>query len=234
MAGRILELDAKQWAAVTAEARDGGGSTAVGTALAEHLGAPVRATLISTSGSNGTVTRLTMIGDRVLLVIQVITERDGETFLAPGAELRFATVDELWPALTAALPPFEALRAPASAVPSGAVGTPPSSGPVADRAELLRLLDDEQANLQVTVEAWRETEKPSVVWPRLWSVVDGKLLDIRTDDGEVAPVERPAGSVAAELQWALVGAVDATTPDPDVDPDATPNAAPGGDGEAGR
>lgn len=230
MAGRILELDARQWAAVTAEARDGGGSTAVGTALAEHLGAPVRATLISTSGSNGTVTRLTMIEDRVLLVIQVITERDGETLLAPGAELRFATVDELWPALTAALPPFEALRAPASAVPSGAVGTPASAGPVPDRAQLLRLLDDEQANLQVTVEAWRGAEQPSVVWPRLWSVVDGRLLDIRTDDGEVAPVERPAGSVAAELQWALVGAVDATTPDPD----ATPDAAPDGDDEAGR
>lgn len=213
MAGRILELDAKQWAAVTAEARDGGGATAVGTALAEHLGAPVRATLISTSGSSGTVTRLTMVGERVLLVIQVIAERDGETFLAPGAELRFATVDELWPALTAALPPFEALRAPASAVPGGGEGTSPSSSPAGDRAELIRLLDGEQANLQVTVEAWRNAEAPAVVWPRLWSVVDGKLLDVRTDDGELAPVERPAGSVAAELQWALVGAVDATTPE---------------------
>ncbi|WP_369374811.1 hypothetical protein AB1046_09905 [Promicromonospora sp. Populi] len=226
MAGRILELDAKQWAAVTAEARDGGGATAVGTALAEHLGAPVRASLISTSGSSGTVTRLTMVGERVLLVIQVIAERDGETFLAPGAELRFATVDELWPALTPALPPFEALRAPASSVP--ALGTPPAAGSTSDRAELIRLLDDEQANLQVTVEAWRDSDAPSVVWPRLWSVVDGKLLDIRTDDGEIAPVVRPAGSVAAELRWALVGAVDATTPDRD----ATPNAAPEADDEA--
>ncbi|MEV0894696.1 hypothetical protein [Promicromonospora sp. MEB111] len=226
MAGRILELDAKQWAAVTAEARDGGGATAVGTALAEHLGAPVRATFISTSGSNGTVTRLTMIGDRVLLVIQVIAERDGETFLAPGAELRFATADELWPALTAALPPFEALRAPASAVPGPAQGSEPGTGPVADRAELIRLLDDEQANLQVSVEAWGTSDAPQVVWPRLWSVVDGKLLDVRTDDGAPAPVERPAGSVAAELQWALVGAVDATTPAAGTGTDA--------EGEAGR
>lgn len=224
MAGRILELDAKQWAAVTAEARDGGGTTAVGTALAEHLGAPVRATLIATSGSSGTVTRLTLIGDHALLVIQVIAERDGETFLAPGAELRFATADQLWPALTAALPPFEALRAPASAVPGPAQGSTPSTGPVVDRAELVRLLDDEEANLQVSVEAWGDSDAPEVVWPRLWSVVDGRLLDVRTDDGAVAPVERPAGSVAAELQWALVGAVDATTPEPGT----------GAEGEAGQ
>lgn len=210
MTGRILELDAKQWSAVRAEALKGGGVTAVGTALAEHLGAPVRATLVSTSGSTGTVTRLTMVGDQVLLVMQVIAERGGETRLAAGAELRFVTADELWAALAPALPPFEALRAPASAVP-GAQGAPASSNPAADRAELVRLLDDEQANLQVTVEAWREGEAPVKVWPRLWSVVDGKLLDVRTDDGAPAPVERPAGSVAAELQWALVGATDAAT-----------------------
>lgn len=211
MTGRILELDAKQWSAVRAEALKGGGVTAVGTALAEHLGAPVRATLVSTSGSTGTVTRLTMVGDRVLLVMQVIAERAGETRLAAGAELRFVTADELWPALAPALPPFEALRAPASAVPPGRQGAPTSSNPAGDRAELVRLLDDEQANLQVTVEAWRDGEAPVKVWPRLWSVVDGKLLDVRTDDGEPAPVERPAGSVAAELQWALVGATDAAT-----------------------
>jgi hypothetical protein len=228
MAGRILELDAKQWAAVTAEARDGGGTTAVGTALAEHLGAPVRATLVSTSGSSGTVTRLTMVGDKVLLVIQVIAERDGETFLAPGAELRFATVDDLWPALTAALPPFEALRAPASAARVAPQGQPQTDGPVLDRAELVRLLDDEQANLQVSVEAWGASATPQVVWPRLWSVVDGKLLDVRTDDGALAPVERPAGSVAAELQWALAGAVDATTPSAGTD------GTTGTEGEAGR
>lgn len=225
MAGRILELDAKQWAAVRAEALDGGGATAVGTALAEHLSAPVRATLVSTSGSTGTVTRLTMVGDRVLLVMQVIAERDGETRLAPGAELRFATADELWPALTPALPPFEVLRAPASAVPGPAQGATPSSGPVGDQAELLRLLDDEQANLQVTVEAWRDGDAPVKVWPRLWSVVDGKLLDVRTDDGELAPVERPAGSVAAELQWALVGAADAAAREPGG---RTEHGGPGG------
>ncbi|MFD6140083.1 hypothetical protein [Promicromonospora sp. NPDC060271] len=227
MTGRILELDAKQWSAVRAEALEGGGVTAVGTALAEHLGAPVRATLVSTSGSTGTVTRLTMVGDRVLLVMQVIAERGGETVLAAGAELRFATADELWPALTPALPPFEALRAPASAVP-GALGGTTSSAPAGDRAELVRLLDDEQANLQVTVEAWREGDTPVKVWPRLWSVVDGKLLDVRTDDGAPAPVERPAGSVAAELQWALVGAMDVATRETDA-----PSGADGSGAGAG-
>ena len=71
------------------------------------------------------------------------------------------------------------------------------------------VLDDEEANLQVVVEAWPTPDRPTTIWARLWSVVDGKLLDVRRRDGVVTPVERPAGSVAAELQWALVGAIDA-------------------------
>jgi hypothetical protein len=44
VAGRILQLDAEQWATAQEQAREGGSGTAVGTALADNLDAPVRAT----------------------------------------------------------------------------------------------------------------------------------------------------------------------------------------------
>jgi hypothetical protein len=173
------------------------------------------------------------VDGRVLLVLHAIAERDGETVIAPGAELRFVQPENLWAALQAALPPIEALRAPASAdaAPTDAAATdsattdaaataatnaPPNPTPddttkpepSAGQVWPAALLDAEDANLQVIVEAWPTPERPTTVWGRLWSVVDGKLLDIRRHDGEITPVERPAGSVAAELQWALVGAID--------------------------
>ncbi|PUB29035.1 hypothetical protein C8K30_103461 [Promicromonospora sp. AC04] len=231
-AGRILRLDAEQWATVQEQAREGGGGTAVGTALAEHQKAPVRATLVATSGDRGSTARLTLVDGRVLLVLQAIAERDGETVIAPGAELRFVQPENLWAALQAALPPIAALRAPASAV--GAPVTDPASAadadgdgddtaatdsptsadptkprPSADQAWPATALDHEEANLQVIVEAWPTPERPTTVWARLWSVVDGKLLDVRRRGGAITPTQRPAGSVAAELQWALVGAIDA-------------------------
>ena len=197
-AGRILQLDAEQWATVQEQAREGGGGTAVGTALADHREAPVRATLVATSGDRGSVARCTLLDGRALLVLQAIAERGDQTVLEPGAELRFVQPEHLWTALQAALPPVDVLRAPASAVGESwsATARPPTSA-------------SEEANLQVTVEAWPTTERPATVWARLWSVVDGRLLDVRMRDGEVIPVERPPGSVAAELQWALVGAMSA-------------------------
>jgi hypothetical protein len=224
-AGRVLRLDAEQWAEVQRQAREGGGGTAVGTALAQHQEAPVRATLVATSGSRGSAARLTLVDDRALLVLHAIAERDGETVIAPGAELRFVRPENLWAALQAALPPVDALRAPASATATAAplataapaAGAPevPTSegatgpGPGVGKVWPAATVDHEGANLQVVVEAWPTPDRPTTVWARLWSVVGGKLLDVRTRDGEIAPVERPAGSVAAELQWALVGAIDA-------------------------
>lgn len=221
-AGRILQLDAEQWSTVQEQAREGGGGTAVGTALADHQHAPVRATLIATSGGRGSIARLTLLDGRILLVLQTIADRDGETVAPPGAELRFVQPENLWAALQAALPQFEVLRAPASAV--GAVSADAAPGPTLDDAPgpaagsgaagtdkvwPAAILDDEEANLQVIVEAWPTPERPTTVWARLWSVVDGKLLDVRRRDGEITPMERPAGSVAAELQWAVVGAIGA-------------------------
>jgi hypothetical protein len=221
-AGRILRLDTEQWASAQTQAREGGGGTAVGTALAEHHDAPVRATLVATSENRGSATRLTLVDGRILLVLQAIAERDGETVIAPGAELRFVQPENLWTALQAALPPVAALRAPANAAASTARAAsadetadgqtsddPPSPGSGADQVWPAVALDDEEANLQVMVGAWPTPERPTTVWGRLWSVVDGRLLDIRRRHGEITPVERPTGSVAAELQWALVGAIDA-------------------------
>jgi hypothetical protein len=242
VAGRILQLDAEQWATAQQQAREGGG-TAIGAALAEHQVALVRATLVATSENRGSAARLTLVDGRILVVLQAIAERDGETVVAPGAELRFVQPESLWAALQAALPPIEALRAPASAVhvaSSAATDIPPEETPAPDSSPQNTpafdtpafdtpaldatsapasspghawpaALADEDANLQVIVEAWPTPDRPTTVWGRLWSVVDGKLLDIRRRDGEITPMERPAGSVVAELQWALVGAIDAVS-----------------------
>ncbi|MEU4360767.1 hypothetical protein [Promicromonospora sp. NPDC023987] len=182
----------------------------------------MRATLVATSGDRGSIARLTLLDGRVLLVLHVIADRDGETVIAPGAELRFVRPEDLWAALQAALPAAAALRAPAGAASAAAADSPtpdnltPDNPTRDDTARPLTtaekvwpaaVLADEEANLQVVVEAWPTPDRPTTVWARLWSVVDGKLLDVRRRGGETTPVERPAGSVAAELQWALVGAI---------------------------
>ena len=84
------------------------------------------------------------------------------------------------------------------------------------------VVQDEEATLAVVVEAWPTPSAPRVVWSRWWSVAGGRLLDVQLRDDGVRLVEREPGAVAAELRWALVGALDATTP--------TPSAAVGAEG----
>jgi len=52
---------------------------------------------------------------------------------------------------------------------------------------------------------------PTVVWTRWWSVAGGQLLDVQVDDDGARLVQREPGALAAELRWALAGAVDATS-----------------------
>ncbi|MBK8460843.1 MAG: hypothetical protein IPL43_12215 [Micropruina sp.] len=209
---RAMRLDAEQWASVVAraqaaaigDAEKAGEPDSLVAAVAQHLVAPVRASLVATAGRLGTMTRLTLVDDRALLVTQPMAEQAGETRVDGEVQLVFAKPDEIWTAIASALPPLAALRAPAAAAaPAEAVAL------AAD--QVAALLEREQANVQVRVEAWREATQPAVVWGRLWSVVDDRLLDVRTSEGALKVTERPFGSVAAELQWALVGAVEATT-----------------------
>jgi hypothetical protein len=199
---RWEELIERALAAAAGEAEGAGGPDSIVAAMAQHLTAPVRATLLATAASSGVLLRCTLVEDRVLVIAQRIAEAGGRAALVDDARLTFTRPTELWPVLSDHLPPLNALTAAGTSVPerSSTAGTS------------LRdpLWADEQANLHVRVEAWRlGSERPDAVWLRFWSVVAEQLYDIRRRAGEMVGVPRPAGSVAAEFAWAVAGAVDA-------------------------
>lgn len=214
---RVMRLDAERWADVVAraEAAATGDATAAGApdplvaAVAQHLAAPVRASLVATSADAGTITRLTLVADRALLVTHPIAELNGETRTSGDALLAFARPEEIWPAVASSLPALDALRAPGVAT-----GSVLREAGELDGEPAMALLEREEAGLQVEVGAWRDAGSPAVVWARLWSVVDGRLFDVRRSDGRVRLAERPHGAVAAELEWALAGAVEAVAEHP--------------------
>lgn len=230
---RSLQLNGEQWADALAQVStrtDGGPNSAppaeeLPTAafragpkdtpspvdlLVRHGSAPVRASLVATAGSRGSIARASLVDDEALVIVQAIAERDGRILIEPGAELRLASPQTLWPALQAAIPPLDALRAPANAV--GHDPRPEDS----DRTDTAfddgapwpgTTLDDADAVLQVVVEAWLTPDRLARFWSRLWSVTDDTLFDVQRRDGTLTRTQRPAGSVAAELQWALAGAM---------------------------
>ena len=210
---RVTRLGAQDWAiavtrakaAATGDEKGAGVPDSLVAAVAQHLVAPVRGSLVATAGGVGTITRLTLVADRALLVTQPMAADGAGTQLSGDVQLVFADPDEIWEAIATSLPPLAALREP-----NFAAGSADDAQPVAPD-QVGALLEREQANVQVRVEAWREAARLAVVWARLWSVVDDRLFDVRTADGELRVVERRYGSVAAEFGWALVGAVEATT-----------------------
>ncbi|MGI5190210.1 hypothetical protein ACQEVI_18885 [Promicromonospora sp. CA-289599] len=178
--------------------------------LVRHGSAPVRASLVATAGSRGSVARASLVGDEALVIVQAIAERDGRVLIEPGAELRLAAPQTLWSALQAAIPPLDVLRAPANAV--GHDPRPEDS----DRTDTAfddgapwrgATLDGADAVLQIVVEAWPTPDLLARFWSRLWAVTDDTLFDVQRRGGTLTRTQRPAGSVAAELQWALAGAM---------------------------
>lgn len=239
---RRIRLDAEQWSAAierlrraTGVRRDAEGPGPI-EVLARHAVAPVRARIVSAAGSKGAAVRLSIVGDEVLLILQA-TARDGErTRVGPGAELLVCEPRSLWTALRTALPPVDALRAGAGD-PDNTTDRPPPSATEPDGANRTDLatgaldtpepLPGETARLLVAVEAWPTPGQPAAVWMKRWSVADGSLFEIIDADGP-ARRPRPAGSVAAELQWALAGAVDVAGSADDGSPAnvAGPGASP--------
>ncbi|MEU4387861.1 hypothetical protein [Promicromonospora sp. NPDC023805] len=229
---RSVRLNGEQWAAALAQVstRTAGvlgsaspveepatafragpkGATSPVDLLLRHGSAPVRASLVATTGSRGSVARASLVGDEALVIVQAIAERDGRVLIEPGAELRLAAPQTLWSALQAAIPPLDVLRAPANAV--GHDPRPPDS----DRTDTAfddgapwpgTTFDDADAVLQIVVEAWLTPDRLARFWSRLWAVTDDTLFDVQRRDGTLTRTQRPVGSVAAELQWALAGAM---------------------------
>jgi hypothetical protein len=238
---RSARLDGDQWAAALAQVsthKDGGPDSAppvqesaaavfrVGQKvvpspvdlLVRHGSAPVRASLVATAGSRGSVVRASLVGEEALVILQAIAERDGRVLIEPGAELRLATPRTLWAALQAAIPPLDLLRAPANAVghepaPEHVSRTGMDLGPDIDDGVPWPgvTLDDADVVLQIVVEAWPTPDRLASFWSRLWAVADNTLFDVQRRDGTLTRTPRPAGSVAAELQWALAGAMSVNT-----------------------
>ncbi|MFC4631935.1 hypothetical protein ACFO6V_27090 [Promicromonospora alba] len=210
---RTLRVDGPEWSRLQELIRTGVHDS--GTAaeiLAEHRDAPVRGSLVAAHRDRGTETLLTMSGDQIVLVTQRLARVDGRRRVEPGAQVTFTTPEDLWRSIARTLPDTGALRAPSSA----------AAGSRDQRLELspdatLELLSREDYALRVRVEAWCGGEMPSVAWDRQWSVADDRLLDVRREGATIKLVERAAGSVAAELRWALIAAFDATTTSPPRD-----------------
>lgn len=182
--------------------------------LRRHSSAPVRASLVATAGTRGSVARASLVGDEALVIVQAIAERDSRVLIEPGAELRLASPQTLWSALQAAIPPFDALRAPANAV--GHESTPGDTGRSESQVDTDiddgapwpgATLDDADAVLQIVVEAWPVPGRLASFWSRLWAVAGDTLFDVERRNDTLTRTPRPAGSVAAELQWALAGAL---------------------------
>ncbi|GAA4719593.1 hypothetical protein APR04_003479 [Promicromonospora umidemergens] len=90
-AGRILRLDAEQWASIQEPALEGGG-TAVGTALADHQKAPVCATPVATAGHRGSIAHLTPLDVRRRDGVATPVERPARSV---AAELSWALVSAI-------------------------------------------------------------------------------------------------------------------------------------------
>ncbi|WP_435736297.1 hypothetical protein V5D56_16095 [Cellulosimicrobium sp. PMB13] len=205
----------------------GGVEPAWAAAIGQHLLSPVRATLRASTGTIGATTGLTLVDDRVLLIHDAVRRgpgpRDPEvTAVSRHVDVVLVRVDDLWPAITRFLPPLHQLTA--GARPSGRSSSLPTTPLDRAQVESLRtgtdvdtlpaaaraVVQDEHASFAVVVEAWPTPAGPSVVWSRWWSVAGDLLLDVQLRDDGVRLVERAPGAVAAELRWALVGAIDVT------------------------
>lgn len=212
MTTEVMHIDADRWEAVM-DAVLNSGTRALASdrhlveLLSDHVDAPVRATLRATAGGSGVLAKITIEGSQALMVAQTIRETsDGGLDIDGNAEIVVTEVAELWSLLAQELPALAVLRA------AGTSDTAPTG-------VRLSLSDpvwmDEQANVLVKVEAWPGSSfgeggpsEPVRQWVRWWSVLDDRLYDVRFRDGAGVAVQRPAGSLAAEFQWALVGALD--------------------------
>ncbi|PYI68979.1 hypothetical protein CVV68_04045 [Arthrobacter livingstonensis] len=196
-------------------------------AVALLLAAPLTVTARATYNGVSTTSALGLRGARGIAVHQRhLSESTGSGTVVTGSEdsVEVTLFDEekLWPALERLLPPLEAVRAPAkaaplSATPAAVLGAATDLGALPEPAA--SLVAGEDANVTLSVTAAPEGQ-PARLWTAMWSVAGGHLYSVRTrntqapaaqagDMPEVTVTEVPAGHIAHELVFAVVGAHDA-------------------------
>lgn len=184
-------------------------------AVALLLTAPLKVTARATYNGVSTTSVLGVRAGRGLAVHQRhASERAGSGTVITGSEdsMEITLFDEekLWGATARLLPPLDAVRAPAQAAPLDSV---PAKvlGAQAAPAEVAALTEGEEANVTLSVTT-AAPGMPERIWAAMWSVQHGKLLSITTrtqDNPEVRLTEVPAGHIAHELLYAVVGAHEA-------------------------
>jgi len=192
-------------------------------AVALLFAAPLTVAARATYQGTSTTSAIGLRGGRGIAVHQrQLSEATGAGTVVTGSEdlVEVTLFDEvkLWPALRRLLPPLEAVRAPAKAAP---LGSTPAAVLGADTdlnalpEPAAGLVSSEDANVTLSVTAAPEGG-PAHVWAGMWSVKDGHLYSVRTrtagtPDGtttEAVMTEVPAGHIAHELIFAVVGGHD--------------------------
>jgi hypothetical protein len=180
-------------------------------AVALLLTAPITVTARATYNGVSTTSVLGLRAGRGLAVHQRhVSERSGHDTVITGSEdsMEVTLFDEenVWGATARLLPPLDAVQAPAKAAPMDGkpsavleAGTDPTSLPP----------EDANITLGITTTA---PGLPPRIWAGMWSVQGATLYSVTTgtdDAPEVRLTEVPAGHIANELIFAVVGAHDA-------------------------
>ncbi|MCL2470281.1 MAG: hypothetical protein FWF25_00860 [Propionibacteriaceae bacterium] len=189
-------------AAASGDEQAAGGQDILVAALAEHMGAPIRATLTCTLGDIGVLIGLTIVDNRVLMVVDPIAATDDKLAASPDVQLIFAHTSDMWSTLASALPPIYCLRAPATHLRGAAPDVLHLTTEQRDT-----MFDREEANLQVFVEAW-EDHSTLVHWGNWWSVVDDHLYGVTSVEGHLIVKAWQPGAVASIFQQTIAAAMD--------------------------
>lgn len=187
-------------------------------AVALLLTAPLKVTARASYNGVSTTSVLGLRAGRGLAAHQRhVSEREGAQTVITGSEdsedsMEITLFDEenLWGALARLLPPLDAVRAGAKAAPLNSV---PAKvvGAGATAAEAAAVTAGEEANITLGVTA-AVPGVPDRLWAGMWSVQQDKLFSVTTgmtDQPEVRLTEVPAGHIANELLFAVVGAHEA-------------------------
>jgi hypothetical protein len=190
-------------------------------AVALLFAAPLTVAARATYQGNSTTSAIGLRGGRGIAVHQrQLSEATGTGTVVTGSEdlVEVTLFDEekLWPALERLLPPLDVVRAPAkaaplSSTPAAVLGAETDLGSLPEPAA--GLVHSEDANVTLSVTAAPEG-RPAHVWAGMWSVKDGNLYSVRTHASgapEITITEVPAGHIAHELIFAVVGGHDSLT-----------------------
>ncbi|MFQ4147591.1 hypothetical protein AAGW05_02655 [Arthrobacter sp. LAPM80] len=188
-------------------------------AVALLLTAPITVTARATYNGVSTTSVLGLRAGRGLACHQRhLSERRGQGTVITGSEdsLEITLFDEenVWGATARLLPPLDVVRAAAHAAPMDAepaVVLGAGTGPATLAEPAASLVNDEDANITLSVVTAAQGH-PNRVWAGMWSVKDDHLYSVATrggDNPELRLTEVPAGHIANELLFAVVGAHDA-------------------------